>query len=182
MIKARTFDQVSAERAEAEPTPETNACIAAIRGQSLEGLCKKLERERDKLKHEVERLKTMSVCELGAHNNNVHEYLEHWENRALNAERDLEEARCRIYSLEARRSQNCADELQLGVELCDAKSELSRVRVEWATEREKCGKMSAAIRELLEQYDCKNEVMPAYYQALDALGETKWRDALEVAK
>jgi hypothetical protein len=31
----------------------------------------------------------------------------------------------------------------------------------------------AAIRALLEEYECENEVMPAYYQALDALGETK---------
>lgn len=173
MIKARTFDQVSAEWAGANPTPETDACIAAIRGQSLEGLCRKLERERDNLKHAVKRLKSMSVCELGMINDSVRDYIEQWEGRALTAERGLEGAKDRIASLQAKRLQECADEIQLGVELSDVKSELLRVQKEWAEEREKTGKMQAAIRALLEDYDCKNEVMPAYYQALDALGEKK---------
>lgn len=51
-----------------------------------------LERERNKLKQEVEHLKTMSVCELGAHNNSVRDYMEHWEGRALTAERERDEA------------------------------------------------------------------------------------------
>lgn len=179
MIKARTFDQVSAERMKAEPTPQTDLLLEQQivckykHDMVSAGFARTLERERNNLKQEVERLKTMSVCELGAYNKNVHGYLEHWENRALTAERGLEEACRRNASLQAKRLQECADEIQLGVELSDVKSELLRVQKEWAAEREKCGKMHAAIRALLEDYDCKNEVMPAYYQALDALGEKK---------
>ena len=52
-MKARTFDQVSVERMQAEPTPETDACLAAARGQSLEGLCRKLERSAAQYKSDL---------------------------------------------------------------------------------------------------------------------------------
>ena len=90
MIKARTFDQVSAERAEAEPTPETDAA-------------------------------------------------------------------------EERRPTWIPDVVQVGSVPVGFARSLERER----------NKLRAAIRALLEDYDCKNEVMPAYYQALDALGEKK---------
>ena len=52
-MKARTFDQVSAERAKAEPTPETDAWLDLISGATLGGLCRKLEREVILLRAEV---------------------------------------------------------------------------------------------------------------------------------
>ena len=78
-------------------TPETDALREAIdSGGAVEAemtsLAAKLERERDNLKQEVERLKTMSVCELGAHNNSVRDYMGHWEGRALTAGRERDEA------------------------------------------------------------------------------------------
>lgn len=58
-----------------------------------EVLLEKAQREQNNLRQEVERLKTMSVCELGAHNDSVRDYMEHWECRALTAERERDEAR-----------------------------------------------------------------------------------------
>lgn len=77
-------------------TIETDALLkqCKIKGRNPDPwkLCRKLERERNNLKQEVERLKTMSVCELGAHNDSVRDYMEHWECRALTAERERDEA------------------------------------------------------------------------------------------
>lgn len=44
-------------------TPETDACIAATRGGSLVVLCKKLERERDKLKVAIREIASMDTSE-----------------------------------------------------------------------------------------------------------------------
>lgn len=57
-MKARTFDQVSVERMRAEPTPETDACLSATRGQSLEGLCRQLERSAAQYKSDLWRERT----------------------------------------------------------------------------------------------------------------------------
>lgn len=77
-------------------TRETDALLkqCKIKGRNPDPwkLCRKLERERNNLKQEVEHLKTMSVCELGAHNDSVRDYMEHWEGRALTAERERDEA------------------------------------------------------------------------------------------
>jgi len=74
--------------ADSYETMEALLCeMQGLRDQLVE-----VKRERDNLKQEVERLKTMSVCELGAHNNSVRDYMGHWEGRALTAERERDEA------------------------------------------------------------------------------------------
>ena len=57
------------------------------------------EQQLDEARAEVARLKTMSVCELGSHNDNVREYIAHWEGRALKAERERDEARAKVERL-----------------------------------------------------------------------------------
>jgi hypothetical protein len=43
-------------------TPETDACLSAARGESLEDLCRKLERERDEARHEIEGWRNKWEC------------------------------------------------------------------------------------------------------------------------
>lgn len=81
-MKARTFDQVSVERMQAEPTPETDACLAAARGQSLEGLCRKLERSAAQYKSDLwaerteHRMAKTSLTALAAERNKLRKALE----------------------------------------------------------------------------------------------------------
>lgn len=81
----------------AEPTPQTDLLLEQQivckykHDMVSAGFARTLERERNNLKQEVERLKTMSVCELGAHNDSVRDYMEHWEGRALTAERERDD-------------------------------------------------------------------------------------------
>lgn len=84
--------KVSANLGWASDTLDTLAMVDKAM-LKLSAEVKTILRERDNLKQEVERLKTMSVCELGAHNNSVRDYMGHWEGRALTAERERDQWR-----------------------------------------------------------------------------------------
>lgn len=51
------------------------------------------QRETQRLQHQEWRLLNGSACEIGATNHSVADYMKHWEERALKAERETQEAR-----------------------------------------------------------------------------------------
>ncbi len=52
--------------------------------------------ELEKLKKELEHFKSSGIIEIAVRNPNVASYMDHWETRALNAERELEEVKNRV--------------------------------------------------------------------------------------